>query len=82
MHHSLKPDEVKAERDKFFAEYWTRELEGCDDPTTPLVNVCHEVAEHAFAKGFFHGLVVGSKHGALLAGAAISEDIQDILDAG
>lgn len=84
MHHSIKPDEIKAQRDKLFAEYWESVLEVSREvglvPSDPSLQIIKDASEEAFQKGFVHGLIIGGKHGAKLTGAAIAADVQDILD--
>lgn len=82
MHHSIKLDEIKADRDRLFAEYWEDQIVGLND--TPKCNQLEsmfcEIAEHAFQKGFVHGITVGAKQGAQSMAAIIHADLTDLMD--
>ena len=81
MHHTINPAVIKQQRDEFFAAYWTAEISGINESPycKQLEEAFREVAEHAFAKGFFHGLCVGVEHGGKAASVAIANDVADIV---
>lgn len=63
MHHTVKPEEIKAQQDAIFAQYWDESLERIDYPDSPLVPVIREACAEAFNRGFAHGLMIGAEQG-------------------
>ena len=76
MHHTIKPYELRAQRDEIFATWWAEQECEAGPLTSDLFKA---IAEPAFRTGFFHGLCIGCEQGAKLISAEIANEIAERL---
>ena len=81
MHHKIDAKAVKRQRDELVAAYWAKEEAGAGDIgglVAEMLPVFKDVAENAFNKGFYHGIVIGFEHGAKSGAVLVGNDVADI----
>ena len=81
MHHSIKFDELREDRDRLFDLFWGGFVsEAGDDISEGLRRVLLEATKHAFTEGFAHGMSMGFRHGAEGAAAAVTSAVHELLE--